>query len=88
PNVLPALMSVAFLAAGVVIVVEGGLAILGVGTTPGSSWGSMLAKNRNELSLTPHATFLPATVIALTVMALNYFGDYVRLRIDDRESRI
>lgn len=88
PNVLPALMSVAFLAAGVVIVVEGGLAILGVGTTPGSSWGSMLAKNRNELSLTPHTTFLPATVIALTVMALNYFGDYVRLRIDDRESRI
>ena len=88
PNVLPSLMSVAFLAAGVVIVVEGGLAILGVGTSPGSSWGSMLAKNRGELSIIPHTTLLPAAVIALTVMALNYFGDYVRLRIDDRESRI
>jgi peptide/nickel transport system permease protein len=88
PNVLPSLMSVAFLAAGVVIVVEGGLAILGVGTSPGSSWGSMLAKNRGELSIIPHTTLLPAGVIALTVMALNYFGDYVRLRIDDRDSRI
>lgn len=88
PNVLPSLMSVAFLAAGVVIVVEGGLAILGVGTSPGSSWGSMLAKNRGELSIIPHTTLLPAAVIALTVMALNYFGDYVRLRIDNRESRI
>jgi peptide/nickel transport system permease protein len=88
PNVLPSLMSVAFLAAGVVIVVEGGLAILGVGTSPGSSWGSMLAKNRGELSIIPHTTLLPAAVIALTVMALNYFGDYLRLRIDDRESRI
>jgi peptide/nickel transport system permease protein len=88
PNVLPSLMSIGFLAAGVVIVVEGGLAILGVGTNPGASWGSMLAKNRGELSIIPHTTLIPAAVIALTVMALNYFGDYVRLRIDDRESRI
>lgn len=88
PSVLPSLMSIGFLAAGVVIVVEGGLAILGVGTNPGASWGSMLAKNRGELSIIPHTTLVPATVIALTVMSLNYFGDYIRLRIDDRESRI
>ena len=88
PNVLPSLMSVGFLAAGVVIVVEGGLAILGAGTDPGASWGSMLAKNRQDLSILPSTTILPVLAIAFTVMALNYFGDYVRLRIDDRESRI
>lgn len=88
PNVLPALMSVAFLAAGVVIVVEGGLAILGAGTNPGASWGSMLAKNRQDLAIIPATTLLPVAAIALTVMALNYFGDYARLRIDNRESRI
>jgi len=88
PNVLPSLMSVAFLAAGVVIVVEGGLAILGAGTNPGASWGSMLAKNRQDLAIIPATTLIPVAAIALTVMALNYFGDYVRLRIDDRESRI
>lgn len=88
PNVLPSMMSVAFLAAGVVIVVEGGLAILGAGTNPGASWGSMLAKNRQDLAILPSTTIIPVLAIALTVMALNYFGDYVRLRIDDRESRI
>lgn len=88
PNVLPSMMSVGFLAAGVVIVVEGGLAILGAGTDPGASWGSMLAKNRQDLSILPSTTIIPVLAIALTVMALNYFGDYVRLRIDDRESRI
>lgn len=88
PNVLPSMMSVAFLAAGVVIVVEGGLAILGAGTNPGASWGSMLAKNRQDLAILPATTLIPVLAIALTVMSLNYFGDYVRLRIDDRESRI
>lgn len=88
PNVLPAMMSVAFLAAGVVIVVEGGLAILGAGADPGASWGSMLAKNRQDLAELPAATIIPVVAIALTVMALNYFGDYVRLQIDNRESRI
>ena len=88
PNVLPALMSVAFLAAGALIVVEGGLAILGAGTDPGASWGSMLAKNRQDLAIIPTTTLLPVVAIALTVMSLNYFGDYVRKRIDNRESRI
>ncbi|MEY2627314.1 MAG: hypothetical protein RJB08_1073 [Actinomycetota bacterium] len=88
PNVIPSMMSVGFLAAGVVIVVEGGLAILGVGTDPGQSWGSMLAKNRGDISIVPHTTLVPAAAIALTVMALNYFGDYFRGQIDGRESRI
>lgn len=88
PNVIPSMMSVGFLAAGVVIVVEGGLAILGVGTDPGQSWGSMLAKNRGDISIVPHTTLVPAAAIALTVMALNYFGDYFRAQIDGRESRI
>jgi len=88
PNVIPSMMSVGFLAAGVVIVVEGGLSILGVGTNPGESWGSILAKNRGDISLIPHTTLLPAAAIALTVMALNYFGDYFRQNLDGREARI
>jgi peptide/nickel transport system permease protein len=88
PNVIPSMMSVGFLAAGVVIVVEGGLSILGVGTNPGESWGSILAKNRGEISLIPHTTLIPALAIALTVMSLNYFGDYFREKIDGREARI
>ena len=88
PNVVPSMMSVGFLAAGVVIVIEGGLAILGVGTDPGQSWGSLLAKNRPQINDYPLTVILPAIAVALTVMALNFFGDYFRKRIDNRESRI
>jgi peptide/nickel transport system permease protein len=88
PNVVPSMMSVGFLAAGVIIVIEGGLAILGVGTEPGDSWGSLLAKNRPQIVDCPQAVLIPAIAVALTVMALNFFGDYFRKRIDNRESRI
>jgi peptide/nickel transport system permease protein len=88
PNVLPAMLSVGFLAAGVVIIVEGGLALLGAGADPGASWGSLLARNRGDISLIPHTTFVPVFFISITVMVLNYFGDYFRNQIDGRESRI
>lgn len=88
PNVIPSMMSVGFLAAGVVIVIEGGLAILGVGTDPGDSWGSLLARNRPQIVDCPQAVLIPAIAVALTVMSLNFFGDYFRKRIDNRESRI
>jgi peptide/nickel transport system permease protein len=87
PNVLPAMLSVGFLAAGVVIIVEG-LALLGAGAEPGASWGSLLARNRGDISLIPHTTFVPVFFISVTVMVLNYFGDYFRNQIDGRESRI
>ena len=74
--------------AGLLIGVAGGLSGLGLGFDSGGSWGSMLAKNRNELAFSPHTTLIPAIVIALTVMSLNYFADYLRLRIDGRESRL
>jgi peptide/nickel transport system permease protein len=88
PNVVPTLLSVALLATGVLIVVEGGLAILGAGVVGGGSWGSLLAKNRGDLSVYPMGSLLPAMAIALTVMSVNYYADYVRTRIDKRQSRI
>ena len=88
PNVMPSLISLFVLGIGFVIIAEGGFAIIGVGTQPGASWGSMLAKNRGELTLAPHTALIPATVIALTVASLNYYGEYLRSRIDDREARI
>ncbi|MSO32245.1 MAG: ABC transporter permease [Ilumatobacteraceae bacterium] len=88
PNVLPSLISVSFLAAGIVIIVEGGLSILGAGGDPGSSWGSLLARNRGDIAEAPHTTFLPVIAIALTVMAFNYFGEFLRTSIDNRDSRI
>jgi peptide/nickel transport system permease protein len=93
PNVLPAMFSIALLGIAVVIVLEGGLSILGVGIPPSTpSWGNLIATGRNELTkvvgANPQIIFAPAIAIFLTVLSLNYLGDVVRARFDVRESAI
>lgn len=93
PNVLPAMFSIALLGVAVVIVLEGGLSILGVGVPPSTpSWGNLIATGRNELTKVIGANvqviFAPAIAIFLTVLSLNYLGDVVRARFDVRESAI
>lgn len=89
PNVLPAMFSIALLGVAVVIVVEGGLAILGVGVQlPMASWGNMIAEARGNLEKIPWAVFTPSAFIFLTVLSLNFLGDVVRARFDVRESAL
>ena len=83
PNVLPAMFSIALLGIAVVIVLEGGLSILGVGIPPSTpSWGNMIAIGRNELTkvigASPQVILAPSIAIFLTVLSLNYLGDVVR----------
>jgi peptide/nickel transport system permease protein len=90
PNVMPAMFSIALLAVAVAIVVEGGLALLGVGV-PASidspSWGNLIASGRSQMLLgKPWVVFAPSIAIFLTVLSLNYLGDVVRARFDVRES--
>jgi peptide/nickel transport system permease protein len=90
PNVLPAMLSIVLLGVGVAIVVEGGLALLGVGVPPGidsPSWGNLIASLRSQLFLgRPWGVFAPSLAVFLTVLSLNYLGDVVRARFDVRES--
>lgn len=88
PNVAPAMLAIAFLAVGSVIIVEGSLALLGIGIPGGASWGSMLAAGRLNLEFSPHEVYLPALAIAFTVISTNWFGDYVRNSLDQREAKI
>jgi peptide/nickel transport system permease protein len=88
PNVAPAMLAIAFLAIGSVIIVEGSLALLGIGIPGGASWGSMLAAGRLNLEFSSHEVYLPALAIAFTVISTNWFGDYVRNSLDKREAKI
>jgi ABC-type dipeptide/oligopeptide/nickel transport system permease subunit len=88
PNVAPAILAIAFLAVGVVIIAEGSLAVLGVGVPNGKSWGSQLANSIIDIEFFPQSVYVPALFIAATVIAVNYFGDYVRRSLDRRESKI
>jgi peptide/nickel transport system permease protein len=90
PNVLPAMFSIALLGVGVVIVAEGGLAVLGIGVhDPSVSWGVLIASNRSAISTgVGYLLIEPVVFIFLTVLSLNYLGDVVRARFDVRESAL
>lgn len=88
PNVAPAILAIGFLAIGSVMIVEGSLALLGIGVPGGASWGSMLAAGRGNIAYSPHEVYMPALCIAFTVIACNWFGDFVRNSLDKREAKI
>lgn len=88
PNVLPSIYAIGFLAIGVVIVAEGALSLLGVGITDGVSWGASIARVAGDFTYAPHSMYMPVTVLALTVIACNQIGDYLRAQLDKREGKI
>lgn len=87
PNVLPAMLAIAFLGVGIAIVAEGGLAIFGVGVQPPTpSWGNIIAEGQAQMRRAPHIVMFASIVLFLTVMALNYLGDVISQRFGVRES--
>jgi peptide/nickel transport system permease protein len=89
PNVLPAMFSIALLGIAVVIVAEGGLAIIGAGVKPDVvTWGNIIVSGQGELRDAPHIALFPSFVIFFTVLSLNYLGDVVRAKFDVRESAL
>jgi peptide/nickel transport system permease protein len=88
PNVIPAMISFAFVVCAVLIVVEAALAFFGVGDVSGVSWGLMIQNGRPQLDRAPHMVLFPALFLFLTVLALNFIGDAVLARFNVRESGI
>jgi peptide/nickel transport system permease protein len=89
PNVVPPLAAFALVALGVVIVLEGSLAFLGLSVeAPNPTWGSMIAEGRQHLSTTTHLAFIPSVVMFLTVLAVNFVGDVMRSGFDVKESAL
>ena len=68
-----------------VMLLEAGLSFLGAGVQPpGSSWGTMISSGVELIYTAPLLTILPGTMIALTVLSLNVFGDGLREALDPR----
>jgi peptide/nickel transport system permease protein len=88
PNIVPAMVSFAFLGLAVLIIVEAALAFFGVGDVSGVSWGIMIQNGRSQLDRAPHMVLFPAIFMFLTILALNVLGDEVRSRFDVREGGI
>jgi peptide/nickel transport system permease protein len=67
------------------MLLEAALSFLGVGVQPpNSSWGTMIATGNDLITSAPLLTILPGTMILLTVLSLNVFGDGLRDALDPK----
>jgi peptide/nickel transport system permease protein len=67
------------------MLLESALSFLNVGVQPpNSSWGTMIASGNDLITSAPLLTIIPGTMILLTVLSLNVFGDGLRDALDPR----
>lgn len=85
PGIMNVLIVIATLRTGQIILAEAVLSFLGVGVPPPDpAWGSMVADGRNYLEQAPWISAVPGIAIGLTVMSLNFIGDWMRDFFDPR----
>jgi peptide/nickel transport system permease protein len=67
------------------MLLEATLSFLGAGVQPpNSSWGTMISEGFLLLYSTPILTIIPGTMILLTVLSVNVFGDGLRDALDPK----
>ena len=85
PGVLSTAVVIATLSVGSLILAVAALSFLGAGVpSPTPTWGAMVQEGRNYLSTAWWPTVFPGVAIFLTVMSLNFTGDWLRDRLDPR----
>ena len=85
PNIANTLLVTASILLAQVILMEAALAFLGLGLAPGApAWGVMVSEGRQVLGTVWWLSLFPGLAIALVVMSLNLFGDWLRETLDPR----
>ena len=85
PNIAGALIVVATLEFGLMVLFEAGLSFLGLGVQPPTaSWGAMLSTGRNYVGNAWWIATFPGLALFLLVLSINLIGDHVRDRLDPR----
>jgi ABC-type dipeptide/oligopeptide/nickel transport system permease subunit len=88
PNALTPLVVLATLGIATAILEAAGLSFLGLGAQePMAEWGSMLARERNQVFTSPHLVFFPGLAIMITVLGFNLMGDGLRDALDPTLNR-
>lgn len=82
PNTLRPLLVLATVGRGYSILSASALSFLGLGVTPPTAeWGALLSEGRNFLDSAPWGSLLPASVVALSVIAITLLGRRVQTLI-------
>ncbi len=67
------------------MLLESMLSFLGVGVqAPNTSWGTMIGSGFELITTAPLLTVIPGTMLLLTVLSINVFGDGLRDALDPR----
>ncbi len=83
PNALTPLVVIATLGIAGAILDAAAFGFLGLGAQePTAEWGSMLARERNQIFSAPHLVFFPGIAIMITVLGFNLLGDGLRDALD------
>lgn len=82
PNALGPAIVATTLGVGNAILLESGLAFLGLGVQPPHpSWGNMIASGRDLIVTAPWVAMAPGVALVLTVLACTLLGDSLRDRL-------
>lgn len=88
PNIAGAIVVVATLEFGLMVLFEAGLSFLGLGVQPPTpSWGSILSVGRNYLGTAWWIATFPGLCLFLLVLSINLTGDHLRDQLDPRSKR-
>lgn len=90
PNVILPLLAFGLLVVGIAIVAEGSLAFLGLTSQETISWGGMINGGKRPLQQEniAHTAMIPAFVMFLTVLAVNFLGDRFRAAFDVKDAAL
>jgi peptide/nickel transport system permease protein len=85
PNALAPVIVAGMLATGDAIILEATLGYFGLGAQPPTpSWGAMMSSGSAQIFIAPWIIIFPGLVVALTVVAINLFGDALIGALDIR----
>lgn len=84
PNALPPVIVTASVLVASAILMEAGLAFLGLGDPNVASWGAMIGEGRDQLRTAWFLTAVPGSAIVLTVLSLNLLGDALNDALNPR----
>ena len=89
PNVAGTIIVIATLEVGALILVEASLSFLGVGVPPPTpAWGLMVDDGREYLATRYWLSLFPGLAIVMTVLSINWIGDWLRNVLDPKRQEL
>ena len=88
PNIAGAVIVVATLEFGLMVLAEAGLSFLGLGVVPPTpSWGGIMSTGRNYLTTAWWIATFPGAFLFLLILSVNMIGDWLRDLLDPRTAK-